>query len=165
MAPEMSIASFQVDHTKMKAGLFLSRRDAIGSAIFSTFDLRFMKPNTTFLTTTQAHTLEHLGATYFRNISPLKDSMVYFGPMGCRTGFYLILQGDLSPLDIRNEILNWLSWSMHQDRVPGDTAVECGNYKDLDANSIKDLCKNYMVWLVSTDTTRFEYPTSTEEEE
>lgn len=138
------IESFQVDHRTIRPGVYFSRLDrtARGEPI-STFDLRFFTPNKgLYLTTTQAHTLEHFGATYFRTVSFLQDKVVYFGPMGCRTGFYLVLIEEHKPFDLIQPIVDWLRWTKEQIEVPGCSEIECGNYEDLSISSIEILLED-----------------------
>lgn len=123
-----TIASFMVDHNKLEPGIYLSRqdRDVI------TYDLRFIKPNTPpFLSNVALHTIEHLCATYLRN-SSYSDNIIYFGPMGCRTGFYLLTIGltHKQVVDLVKKTVNDLC--EYEGEVPGKSAVECGNYKELD---------------------------------
>ena len=95
------IASFTIDHIKLKPGVYVSRKDHVGDSIITTFDLRMTSPNDEpVMNTAEVHTIEHLGATFLRNHEQWKDKTVYFGPMGCRTGFYLLLAGDYTSRDI-----------------------------------------------------------------
>ena len=122
------IASFCVDHTILKKGMYLSRRD--GDVL--TWDIRMKVPNAgDYLTTGAAHTLEHLFATYARN-SRYKDQVIYVGPMGCRTGFYLLTQGltDAQALDLAQESYRFMA--AFEGASPGASEVECGNYRDMD---------------------------------
>lgn len=127
------IASFNVDHTKLTPGLYLSRRD--GEVL--TWDVRMKKPNAgDYLSTGAMHTLEHLLATYLRN-SPQKDHVVYVGPMGCRTGFYVLTQG-LSPAEVLELVREGLrNCAVHAGPIPGASEIECGNYRDMDAGAAK----------------------------
>lgn len=122
------IASFSVDHTKLLPGMYLSRQD--GGV--TTWDIRMKKPNAgDYLTTGSAHTLEHLLATYLRN-SAQKDHVIYVGPMGCRTGFYLLTQGldAAGALELAREGLRCAA--RHEGPIPGASEPECGNYRDMD---------------------------------
>ena len=95
------ITSFTIDHLRLLPGLYVSRKDAVGCEIITTFDLRICRPNyEPVMNTAEIHTIEHLAATYLRNEPYWKDRVLYFGPMGCRTGFYLLLSGDLSSMDV-----------------------------------------------------------------
>lgn len=127
------IASFNVDHTKLTPGMYLSRRD--GEVL--TWDVRMKKPNAgDYLSTGAMHTLEHLLATYLRN-SPQKDHVVYVGPMGCRTGFYVLTQG-LSPAEVLELVREGLrNCAVHAGPIPGASEIECGNYRDMDADAAK----------------------------
>lgn len=133
------IASFQVDHNKLKPGIYLSRVDGD----IATYDLRFVKPNTPpFLETAAMHTIEHLFATVARN-SALKDNVIYFGPMGCRTGFYFLLRG--TPHEKAIALIQEITKGIAQweDEIPGMTAVECGNYMEHNLPLAKEYAKGY----------------------
>ena len=135
------IASFTVDHNKLMPGLYLSRRD--GSVI--TFDLRFKKPNTgDLLTNSELHSAEHLIATLLRN-SEDREAVVYFGPMGCQTGFYFLFNNDLlsceGAIDLLREVFT--AAADFQGEMPGKSAVECGNYINLDVDTGKAVCRFY----------------------
>ena len=135
------IASFTVDHNKLEPGLYYSRRD--GDVI--TFDLRFKKPNTgDLLTNAEMHSAEHLIATLLRN-SEEKDAVVYFGPMGCQTGFYFLFNNELlsceDAVDLLKEVFN--TAAAFEGEIPGKSAVECGNYINLDVELGKAVCKFY----------------------
>ena len=122
------IASFTVDHLKLKAGLYLSRSDKKGDVNVTTFDLRFTAPNREPVMDMPAvHTIEHLGATFLRNSSS-KDDVVYFGPMGCRTGFYLVMFGALLPEDVSGLVTDLCEFILsYEGEIPGATPEECGN--------------------------------------
>ena len=95
------IASFTIDHLKLLPGVYVSRKDKVGQQVITTFDIRMTRPNfEPVLNTAEVHTIEHLGATFLRNDSEFKDKTIYFGPMGCRTGFYLLLADDLTSSEI-----------------------------------------------------------------
>lgn len=135
------IASFTVDHDKLQPGLYLSRRD--GDVV--TFDLRFKKPNTgDLLTNAEMHSAEHLIATLLRN-SREKDSVVYFGPMGCQTGFYFLFDGeqltDGEALDLLKAV--FAAGADFSGPMPGKSAVECGNYRNLEVSLAKEQCAYY----------------------
>lgn len=135
------IASFCVDHTKLDRGMYLSRQD--GDVL--TWDIRMKKPNHgDYLTTGAAHTLEHLFATYARN-SAFKDSVIYVGPMGCRTGFYLLLAGDLEPRDVEELVQAMFRFIRdYEGPVPGAAARDCGNYLDMNLPMAKLLAGRYL---------------------
>nr|MCR5101562.1 S-ribosylhomocysteine lyase [Butyrivibrio sp.] len=95
------IASFTIDHIKLEPGIYVSRQDKVGAEVITTFDLRMTAPNREpVMNTAEVHTMEHLGATFLRNDAEFKDRTIYFGPMGCRTGFYMVLAGDLTSKDV-----------------------------------------------------------------
>ena len=135
------IASFQVDHTRLLPGLYLSRRD--GSVV--TFDLRFKKPNTgDLLSNSEMHSVEHLIATFLRN-SAHKEAVVYFGPMGCQTGFYFLFDSALLSLDGAISLLQevFSQAADYEGEMPGKSAAECGNYRNLDVETGKAVCRFY----------------------
>ena len=125
------ITSFTVNHLKLLPGLYLSRRDEKDGAVVTTFDLRITAPNREPVMDVPAlHTIEHLGATFLRNGSH-KSDVIYFGPMGCRTGFYLVMFGDKKPSDVLPLVLEMCEFVLaFDDDIPGATPVECGNYLD-----------------------------------
>ena len=135
------IASFTVDHNKLVPGLYYSRRD--GSVV--TFDLRFKKPNTgDLLSNAEMHSVEHLIATLLRN-SEAKDAVVYFGPMGCQTGFYFLFDSALLPVADAIALLQkvFSSAAEFEGEMPGASAVECGNFINLDVDLGKTACRFY----------------------
>ena len=135
------IASFCVDHTRLDRGMYLSRQD--GDVL--TWDIRMKKPNHgDYLSTGSAHTLEHLFATYARN-SQYKDGVIYVGPMGCRTGFYLLLAGDLEPRDVEELVQAMFRFIRdYEGPVPGAAARDCGNYLDMNLPMAKLLAGRYL---------------------
>lgn len=135
------IASFTVDHTRLLPGLYLSRRD--GDIV--TFDLRFKRPNTgDLLSNSEMHSTEHLIATLLRN-SPQKEAVIYFGPMGCQTGFYFLFDSRLLSLEGAVELLKtvFAQAADYQGQMPGKSAMECGNYVNLDLNTGRAVCRFY----------------------
>jgi S-ribosylhomocysteine lyase len=130
------IASFRVDHLKLKRGVFVSRRDLFGETILTTFDLRFKEPNNEPVMDQPAlHTIEHLGATFLRSHKEWAARTVYFGPMGCRTGFYAIFQGSLSSEEILPLIRDMLDFIASFDGpIPGAAPGECGNWLEQNLN-------------------------------
>lgn len=137
------IASFTVDHLKLLPGVYVSRKDHIGAEVVTTFDIRMTRPNfEPVMNTAEVHTIEHLGATFLRNHKEYKDKIVYFGPMGCRTGFYLILAGDYKSEDIISLLKELFVFMRdYRDEVPGARAKDCGNYLDMNlpmANYLAD---------------------------
>ena len=127
------IASFTIDHERLMRGVFVSRIDSAGEEKLTTFDIRMKLPNREpVMNTAEIHTIEHLGATYLRNCSDIKDKVIYFGPMGCRTGFYLIIAGEVSSKNILPVISEmFLFISEYIREVPGADPVSCGNYLDM----------------------------------
>ena len=134
------IASFSVDHRTIEPGLYISRVDDD----ITTFDMRFKKPNTgDLLTNEEMHSFEHMFATYTRN-SCLSDSVIYFGPMGCQTGFYLLIR-NVDTNNIKDFILEILNNIIsHDERMPGDGEDECGNYRSLNVDSAKSIAREYL---------------------
>lgn len=127
------ITSFTIDHIKLLPGLYVSRKDKAGSETVTTFDLRLTKPNDEpVMNTAEIHTMEHLAATYLRNEPQWKDKVLYFGPMGCRTGFYLLLIGDYTSEDALPLVLDCFRFIRDfRGEVPGASAKDCGNYLDM----------------------------------
>lgn len=138
------IASFTVDHTKMEQGLYVSRRDKKDNTVITTFDMRVTAPNKEPVMDTPAvHTIEHLCATFLRN-SSIKEDVVYFGPMGCRTGFYIVLFGDLSSQDVYETVIDMCNFVLNfEGDIPGATAEECGNFKEQNLDMAKYYIKKY----------------------
>ena len=140
------IASFSIDHMKLLPGIYVSRRDAVGDTVVTTFDIRMTRPNyEPVMNTAEIHTIEHLGATYLRNHSEWSDKVVYFGPMGCRTGLYLILAGDYNSKDIVELVVSMYEFMRdYEGDVPGAAPQECGNYLDLNLGMAKYLSGRYL---------------------
>ena len=128
------ITSFTIDHNKLTRGIYVSRIDAVGTEKVTTFDIRMKQPNKEpVLDVPALHTIEHLGATFLRNHPTKADSIVYFGPMGCRTGFYLIVKHEVSSREILPLITELFSFiSAYEGDIPGASAVECGNWQNQD---------------------------------
>ena len=139
------IASFTINHLDLMPGLYVSRRDAKGDCVTTTFDLRITAPNREPVVDTPAlHTIEHLAATFLRN-SEKKDDVIYFGPMGCRTGFYLILAGDYKSEDIVDLMISMFEFIRHyHDPIPGANPRECGNYQDMNLNMANYLAEKFL---------------------
>ena len=127
------ITSFTVDHIRLVPGLYVSRKDRVGDQTVTTFDLRITNPNEEpVMNTAEVHTIEHLGATYLRNDPQWKQRVLYFGPMGCRTGFYLLLAGDYAPQDVLELVRGCFAFIRdYKGQVPGASARDCGNYLDM----------------------------------
>ncbi|EFV02603.1 S-ribosylhomocysteinase LuxS [Pseudoramibacter alactolyticus ATCC 23263] len=126
------IPSFTVNHLKLLRGIYVSRKDSVGDQIVTTFDIRMKEPNREpVMNTAECHTIEHLGATYLRNDPAISKQIIYFGPMGCRTGFYLVMKGDLTSRDIVPLITNLYRFmAAFEGDIPGAAAKDCGNYLD-----------------------------------
>ena len=139
------IASFSIDHTKLLTGLYVSHRDKVGSETATTFDIRMTRPNTEpAMSTAGIHTIEHLGATFLRNHPVWSSRVIYFGPMGCRTGFYLVMAGDLTSADILQPVTEMFDFiRSFEGAVPGASAVECGNYLDMNLSHAKFYARKY----------------------
>ena len=151
------IASFTVNHLDLLPGLYVSRRDAQAGVTVTTFDLRLTAPNREPVMDTPAiHTIEHLGATYLRN-SGHKADIVYFGPMGCRTGFYLLMFGVLESADVLPLVKDMCAFILDFDgEIPGAKPEECGNYSEQNLDMAKYYIQRYLREL--TDTPRLTYP-------
>ena len=151
------IESFCINHLKLYKGLYLSRKDTFNGTVISTFDLRMTAPNREPpIDVSALHTIEHLFATYLRN-SASKDRIVYFGPMGCRTGFYLLVR-DLDNETVLRETKKVLELiANHQGAMFGASRKECGNYRELSVESAKAEATRYLAALNSREQT-FEYP-------
>ena len=140
------IASFTVDHLRLVPGVYVSRIDQAGGNPITTFDLRMTSPNDEpVMNTAEVHTIEHLAATFLRNHAEYADKTIYFGPMGCRTGFYLILAGSYESEDIvplLKEMYRFMA--DFEGEVPGASAKDCGNYLDMNLPMAKYLSKKYL---------------------
>jgi S-ribosylhomocysteine lyase len=140
------IASFTIDHIKLQPGIYVSRKDHVGNETLTTFDIRMTSPNEEpVMNTAEMHTIEHLAATFLRNHADWKERVIYFGPMGCRTGFYLILAGDLTSHDIvplMQEMYQFIA--DFEDEIPGASAKDCGNYLDMNLPMAKFLAQKYL---------------------
>lgn len=140
------ITSFTIDHIKLLKGVYVSRKDNFGGDTITTFDIRMTKPNgEPVMNTAEMHTIEHLAATYLRNHKDFGNKTVYFGPMGCRTGFYLLLAGDYSSKDIVPLLTDMFEFIRDfEGDVPGASAKDCGNYLDMNLPMAKYLAKKYL---------------------
>ena len=155
------IASFTIDHLKLQPGVYVSRKDRIGAETVTTFDLRMTSPNEEpVMNTAEMHTVEHLAATFLRNHPNWKDRTIYFGPMGCRTGFYLLLAGDLESKDIVALMVEMFTFIRDfEGEVPGASAKDCGNYLDMNLPMAKFLAKKYLEnVLIGISEDRLVYP-------
>ncbi len=140
------ITSFTIDHLKLVPGLYVSRKDLAGEQVITTFDIRMTNPNEEpVMNTAEVHTIEHLGATFLRNHRDYASKTLYFGPMGCRTGFYLLLVGDYESEDIvplMKEMFAFIA-DFNGD-VPGAAAKDCGNYLDMNLPMANYMAKRYL---------------------
>ncbi len=155
------IASFTIDHIKLEPGIYVSRKDYIGNEVITTFDLRMTSPNDEpVMNTAEVHTIEHLAATYLRNNAEYGDKIIYFGPMGCRTGFYLILAGDYKSNDIVELMINTYEFIRdYKGEVPGASAKDCGNYLDMNLGMANFLADRYLTQtLYNIDERHLIYP-------
>lgn len=154
------ITSFTIDHNLLQPGLYVSRKDKIGAETVTTFDLRLTSPNEEpVMNTAEMHTIEHLAATYLRNEPSWKDRVLYFGPMGCRTGFYLLLAGDLTSRQVLDLVLSCFRFiAEFTGEVPGASAADCGNYLDMNLPMAKYWGKRYSQLLANIDESRLVYP-------
>ena len=140
------IASFTVNHLDLEPGIYVSRKDKVGAETITTFDLRMTAPNKEpVMNTAEVHTMEHLGATFLRNDEEYKDRTIYFGPMGGRTGFYVVLAGDLDSRDIVPLITRMYEFIRDfKGEVPGASPRDCGNYLDMNLGMANFLAKSYL---------------------
>ncbi len=140
------IKSFTIDHIKLRPGIYVSRQDHVGSETITTFDIRMTSPNDEpVMNTAEVHTIEHLGATFLRNDSEWKERVIYFGPMGCRTGFYMVLAGDLTSRDVLLLVKRMYEFmASFEGEVPGASPKDCGNYLDMNLNMAKFLSKRFL---------------------
>lgn len=154
------ITSFTIDHNALQPGVYVSRKDNYNGNIITTFDLRFTSPNEEpVLNTAESHAIEHLAATYLRNDEEFKDKTLYFGPMGCRTGFYLLLMGDYESKDIIELLKRMISFIIDfKGEIPGASAKDCGNYQDMNLQMAKYECKKYIHVLNNITEDRLVYP-------
>lgn len=140
------IASFTIDHIKLQPGVYVSRKDTLGAEIITTFDLRMTSPNEEpVMNTAEMHTIEHLAATFLRNHPDYGAKTIYFGPMGCRTGFYLLLAGDYTSRDVTGLITAMFEFIRDfKGDVPGASAKDCGNYLDMNLGMANYLADRYL---------------------
>ncbi|AJG97978.1 MULTISPECIES: S-ribosylhomocysteine lyase [Clostridium] len=140
------IASFTINHLELLPGVYVSRQDKFGDTVLTTFDIRMTRPNfEPTMNTAEMHAIEHLAATFLRNHKDYADKTVYFGPMGCRTGFYLILHGDYKSKDIvplLTELYKFMA--EFEGDIPGASAKDCGNYLDMNLPMAKYLANKFL---------------------
>lgn len=155
------ITSFTINHLKLLPGVYVSRKDMAGDTVVTTFDIRMTRPNfEPVINTAELHAIEHLGATYLRNHEDFGNKVLYFGPMGCRTGFYLLLTGDYQSRDIIPLMVDMFSFIRDfEGAVPGAAARDCGNYLDLNLPMAKYLAGHFLEeTLMVIDDKRLNYP-------
>ncbi|HEY8365105.1 MAG TPA: S-ribosylhomocysteine lyase [Haloplasmataceae bacterium] len=155
------ITSFTVNHLKLLTGVYVSRKDYLKGDVLTTFDLRFTRPNyEEVMDTASIHALEHLGATFLRNDEQWGKKIIYFGPMGCRTGFYLIIVGDLESLDIIPLLQRMINFILqYEGDIPGAKEIECGNFRDSDLNGAKRYAQKFLnEVLINPSYNRLNYP-------
>ena len=155
------ITSFTIDHIKLQPGVYVSRKDPVGNSVITTFDIRMTSPNEEpVMNTAELHTIEHLAATFLRNHKEFGPKMIYWGPMGCRTGNYLLLNGDYESKDIvplMTELFTFIRG--FEDEVPGASARDCGNYLDMNLPMARYLAKRYLEEVLTGITERqLNYP-------
>ena len=155
------ITSFTIDHIRLVPGLYVSRKDMAGDTVITTFDIRMTSPNDEpVMNTAEVHTIEHLGATFLRNHEAFSDKVLYFGPMGCRTGFYLLLTGDYTSADIvplMKEMFEFIA--DYEGEIPGASPKDCGNYLDMNLPMARWLAARYLrEVLTDIPRERLEYP-------
>ncbi len=140
------ITSFTIDHIKLQPGVYVSRKDKAGDSVITTFDIRMTSPNEEpVMNTAELHTIEHLAATFLRNHPVFGPKMIYWGPMGCRTGNYLLLNGDYESRDIVPLMIETFEFIRDfEGEVPGASARDCGNYLDMNLGMAKYLAKRYL---------------------
>ena len=140
------ITSFTIDHLKLLPGVYVSRKDMVGDRVVTTFDIRMTRPNfEPVINTAELHAIEHLGATFLRNHKEWGKNILYFGPMGCRTGFYLLLNGDYESKDIVSLLKEMFTFIKDfEGEVPGACAKDCGNYLDINLPMAKYVAAKYL---------------------
>ncbi len=162
------ITSFTINHLKLLPGIYVSRKDKAGDAVITTFDIRMTRPNfEPVMNTAEVHTIEHLGATFLRNDPEWRERVLYFGPMGCRTGFYLLLAGDCESRDIVPLIEKMFRFISEWDGpVPGAAARDCGNYLDMNLPMAQFYARKFLREVMDDLTEeRLKYPEDTEGQE
>ena len=154
------ITSFTIDHMNLQPGLYVSRKDKVGTETVTTFDLRLTSPNEEpVMNTAEMHTIEHLAATYLRNEPNWKEKVLYFGPMGCRTGFYLLLAGDYNSRDVLELVKACFRFiADFRGEVPGTSAKDCGNYLDMNLPMANYWGAKYFALLENITPDRLIYP-------
>ena len=155
------ITSFTINHILLQPGIYVSRKDLAGETPVTTFDIRMTSPNEEpVMNTAEVHTIEHLAATFLRNHKSYKDKTIYFGPMGCRTGFYLLLAGDYKSSDIVPLMIEMFEFMRdYKGEVPGASPKDCGNYLDMNLPMANFLSGRFLDnVLYRIDNSRLVYP-------
>lgn len=155
------IASFTINHLNLLPGIYVSRKDNVDGSVITTFDIRMTRPNfEPVMNTAEVHTIEHLAATFLRNHKVYGSKTIYFGPMGCRTGFYLLLAGDYVSKDIVGLITELFEFIRDYDGdVPGASARDCGNYLDMNLKMANYLAGKFLTEVIENiDDSRLNYP-------
>ncbi len=155
------IPSFTIDHIRLKRGIYVSRKDEVGSEVVTTFDIRMKEPNREpALSPSAIHCMEHLAATFLRNHPVWKDSIIYWGPMGCLTGNYLLMKGDLQSKDIVQLMQETFAFvAEYEGEVPGASAKDCGNYLLMNLPEARWEAKKYLTEVLECMTEEnLEYP-------
>ena len=157
------IPSFTIDHTRLERGIYVSRKDRVGVEVITTFDVRLKRPNAEpVMTPAAAHTIEHLMATFLRNDGEWRDRIIYWGPMGCLTGFYLLVRGDLSSKDMVDLLRRGFAFvADFDDEIPGANAKDCGNWQLHDLDGARVEARKYVEETLEEITARnLVYPVS-----
>lgn len=155
------IPSFTVNHLALLPGIYVSRSDRVEDGEVTTFDIRMKRPNLEpVMNTAEVHAIEHLGATFLRNDPEWKESVVYFGPMGCRTGFYLLMKGRLASADVAPLLVGMFTFiAEYTGEIPGASARDCGNHLDMNLPMARFEAKRYLEdTLRRLDAERMRYP-------
>lgn len=154
------IASFTINHLTLLPGVYVSRKDQVGNSVVTTFDLRITRPNAEpVMNTAEVHTIEHLAATFLRNHKEFGSRIVYFGPMGCRTGFYLLLAGDYTAADILPLLRELFAFIRdYNGEIPGASPIACGNCLDMNLPMANYYGKRYLELLEHITDAQMKYP-------
>ena len=152
------ITSFTIDHLKLQPGVYVSRKDPVGDSLITTFDIRMTSPNEEpVMNTAEVHTIEHLGATFLRNHPDFGSKTIYFGPMGCRTGFYLLTRGLTPAQALELTVDSFRFMAAFEGDIPGASEVECGNYRDMDLPAAKAEAAAMLPVLEALDAEKLHY--------
>lgn len=154
------IPSFTIDHIRLQPGIYVSRKDSVGNEVITTFDIRMTSPNEEpVMNTAELHTIEHLAATFLRSHPQWGERLIYWGPMGCRTGNYMLVKGDLSSRDILPVVIETFEFIRDfRGEVPGSAPRDCGNYLDMNLPMANFLARKYLEVLYHITEDRLVYP-------